>query len=172
MNPTRCLACKIKMAGEAAGHDPKEIMTTETNTAGTTETAPLTAAVNAKTIVKSGQSGTKVMVLAVHKDAAGELIITPIDVEHEDDDQSDLNELETAKRKELLNVCIGNDGAMKKGLGALHGIFAQRLYRAQFRSFEKYCFALYGMNRIPAETVTKAKARVKKLKTTIEEEAK
>jgi len=66
------------MAGEAAGHDPKEIMTTEINTAGITETAPLTAAVNAKTIVKSGQSGTKVMVLAVHKDAAGELIITTL----------------------------------------------------------------------------------------------
>ncbi len=31
------------------------------------------------------------MVLAVHYDAAGKLVITPIDVEHEDDDQSDLS---------------------------------------------------------------------------------
>jgi hypothetical protein len=147
-------------------------MATEINTAGSpTTTAPLTAAVNAETIVKHGDETPKVMVLAVHKDAAGELQITPIDVEHEDDDQSDLTELETAKRKEFRDVCIANDGAMKKALGAMHGIFSQRLYRAQFRSFENYCFALFGMHRIPAETVTKAKARVKKLKATMQEDA-
>jgi len=142
-------------------------MTTKINTAGIAETAPLTAAVNAETIVKAGPDQPKVMVLAVHTDAAGEIIITPIDVGHETDDQRDLTELETAQRKELRDVCIANDGALKKALSALYGIFAQRLYRAQFRSFEKYCFALFGMNRIPADVVTKAKARVNKLKEAI-----
>lgn len=109
------------------------------------------------------------MLLAVHQDAAGEIIITPIDVEHETDDQHDLSDTEIVKRKELRETQIANDGAMKKALGALYEMFDQRLYREQFRTFENFCFALFGMHRIAEPTVTKAKARVKKLKAELEE---
>ncbi len=143
-------------------------MTTEINLAGITATAPTTATEIAETNVNAGPAKPKVMVLAVFKDEAGALVITPIDVEHETDDQRDLTDLEATMRKELRETCIANDAPMKKALAALYGIFTQRLYRAQFRSFENYCFALFGMHRIPAEIVTKAKARVKKLKAELE----
>jgi len=112
----------------------------------------------------------KMMVLAVHVDAAGEIVITPIDVEHEDDDQRDLSATELADKKNLDETYTASEGAMKMALKALYRMFDQRLYREKFRNFENICFALYGTHRIDEMTATKTKARIKKLRAELEEQ--
>ena len=123
-----------------------------------------------KTNVNSKQesSKAKILLLAVHKDAAGEIMITPIDVEHDIDDQSAMTAMQMLKRKEANDVYIANQGMMKKALGSLYQIFDQRLYRTQFRNFENFCFSLFGTYRIADETVTKGMAKMMKLKAQLE----
>jgi len=146
-------------------------MTNEIIVAGNTRTAPTNEPDTSKEMnVTDGPIKPKVMVLAVHVDAAGGIVITPIDVEHEDDDQRDLSATELVDKKNLDETYTANDGPMKKALGALYRMFDQRLYRESFRTFENFCFALYGMHRIDEMTAIKAKARIKKLRAELEEE--
>src|ERR1039458_3208094 len=125
-------------------------MTEEIIVAGNTLTAPTNdnePDTSKEMNVTDGPIKPKIMVLAVHLDAAGEIVITPIDVEHDDDDQRDLSVLEKATKKNLHDDYAANDGPMKKALGALYRMFDQRLYRESFRTFENFCFALYEIGR-------------------------
>lgn len=143
---------------------------TETIEAGIPTTAPATApAPTAATPTKP--SRTKVMVLAVHQDSAGKLVITPIDVEHEKDDQSELSESETTTGAEMLVAYRKDEEDMKRALSALYALFDQRLYRERFKNFENFCFALLGTHRIDDAIAAKAKARVNRLKAAIREDA-
>jgi hypothetical protein len=135
-------------------------MTKEIITAGISETAPVSAPATAE---KS-----TVMVLAVHRDAAGEIVLTPIDVAHDTDDLRGMSSEEMARRKDLDKTYVEHEGAMKKALGALFEIFDGRLYRTQFRTFENFCFAFYGTHRITEVTALKAKAKAKKLQAELE----
>ena len=147
-------------------------MTQEMMEAGIPTTAPLTGPEDADcelTLTEKPVSS-KIMVLAVHRNTAGKIIVTPIDVEHEDDDQSELSVSEQAVRVKMLAEYRANDVAMEKALEALFTMFDKRTYRSAFRTFENFCFALLGAYRIPEVTVRKAKARIKKLKTALEEE--
>jgi hypothetical protein len=56
--------------------------------------------------------------------------------------------------------------AVEQGLQALLPIFAGRLYREKFSSFEKYCFALLGM-ALPEDKLTKLKAKANKVTNTL-----
>ena len=147
-------------------------MTERIDRAGITKTASPTAAVKAERIleISPGRIEPVVMVLAVHMNAGGKIAITPIDVEHERDDQRELSEMEMLERTDLRDMYNKNAGAMKEALTALYDLFNQRLYRTQFRTFENFCFALFGMHRIPKETERKARARVEKLKASLEED--
>jgi hypothetical protein len=129
------------------------------NEAGTSQTAP-----GATDIAERS----KIMVLAVHYDTAGKLVITPIDVEHEQDDQRDLTPSEVETGANMLVTCRENEEVMKNTLAALYTLFYQRLYREKFRSFENFCFAVFGTHRIEDTIATKAKARVNELQTALE----
>ncbi len=120
-------------------------------------------------IINSKPASSKVMLLAVHHDADGKIVITPIDVEHEVDDQSDLTASEHAKQKGAVAAYRAGESAVQNGLDALFTIFDQRLYREQFRNFENFCFSIFGTHRIAEAVVTKAKAKVKKLHAELEE---
>ena len=85
--------------------------------AGTSPTAPSTATATAATLTKP--ASTKVMVLAVHHDTAGKLVITPIDVEHEQDDQRDLSSSESETGANMLVAYREGEDAMKRALAAL-----------------------------------------------------
>lgn len=114
---------------------------------------------SAATTVKS-----KVMVLAVHRNENGEILITPMDVEHEQDDQSSLSSDEILTLKNQGKIYSNNEEAMKKGLEALYEVFEKRLYRESFRNFENFCFAIFDTHRISPEVVRKAKERVEMLR--------
>ena len=147
-------------------------MTEVTTMSGMTETASSTApeAAGFELDLTEKSVDSKIMVLAVHRNTAGKIILTPIDVEHEDDDQTELSASEQAVRVKMLAEYRANDVAMEKALEALFTMFDKRTYRSMFRSFENFCFALLGAYRIPEATVRKVKARIKKLKTALEEE--
>ena len=53
--------------------------------------------------------------------------------------------------------------AVEKGLKALHTIFAGRLPREKFASFENYCFALHNMG-ISEEKLTQLKVKANRLR--------
>jgi hypothetical protein len=132
-------------------------------------TAPFTATTSTAA-ARTKPTETKVMVLAVHPDAEGKLVITPIDIEHEQDDQSELSSGETETGANMLVAYRANGAAMNKALEAPHILFDQRLYRERFRTFENFCFALLGTHRIQDATAAKAKARVERLKTALQED--
>ena len=127
---------------------------TNTNEAGTPTTAPCTAT---ETAVK------KTMVLAVHRNERDEIVLTPIDVEHDHDDQSSLSEAEVTLKRNLFGKYLTDEDAMKRCLGVLYDVFEKRLYREQFRNFENWCFSMYGMYRVGDTLAAKARVRVKKL---------
>jgi hypothetical protein len=120
--------------------------------------------------LETAKKPSKVMVLAVHRDQAGEAVLTPIDIEHESDDQTDLCALEKLAKELLTKTYTANEGAMKDALGALHKIFDQRLYREQFRTFENFCFAMYGTHRINDVLMKKIRKKGKELQADLEEQ--
>ena len=105
----------------------------------------------------------KVMVLGIHRDEKGKILITPLDATHDGDDRRDLSETEVARKKQLRGTYEKNEEAMKRGLEALYEIFEGRLCRDGFRNFENFCFAIFGTHRIPTEAEKRAKARIKEL---------
>ena len=72
-----------------------------------------------------------------------------------------------AARKFSDQTIRAAQGDMLKALGALYEIFSHRLYRNQFRTFENFCFAMYGTHRINDELMKKVKARTNALKSEI-----
>ena len=71
---------------------------------------------------KDGPVMPKIMVLAVHVDAAGEIVITPLDVAHDDDDQRDLCATELEVKKNLDETYTASEGAMKMALSAIPNV--------------------------------------------------
>ena len=100
-------------------------------------------------------SDEKLMVLAVGF-VDGEVVITPLDVEHEQDDQTPLSTAEQSERTKAKVEFAAYQPDMRKALEALYKMFSGRLYRESFRSFENFCFALHGMKRLGDEAVSKA----------------
>ena len=140
--------------------------------AGTSPTAPSTATATAATVKASVTPvKTKVMVLAVHQDADGKLLLTPIDVEHVSDDQRDLSPAEMTTGANALVAYRKNEDAMKLAFEALYTLFSQRLYREKFRTFENFCFALFGTHRIDDTIAARAKARINRYKAALQEDA-
>ena len=86
----------------------------------------------------------KLMVVAICRGRDGQLVITPIDVEHDTDDLTPMTDDQMAARKLSDQTYRSVQGDMMKALGALYEIFSRRLYRNQFRTFENFCFAMYG----------------------------
>ena len=126
-----------------------------------TETAPASAPAEAQ--------DSKIMVLAIHRGQDDQIVITPIDVEHETDDLTEMSPSEFKARKLLDGVFFSKQDEMKEGLAALHGIFEHRLYRNQFRTFENFCFAMYGTHRINDVLMKKARKKVAELATELKE---
>jgi hypothetical protein len=104
----------------------------------------------------------KIMVLAV-QELNGKLVITPIDVEHEEDNQTALSDEQERTRKAAHDALLVEQPAMEQALGHLYELFTDQLYRGSFRTFENFCFALYGMNRIPDDKQTKVRNEVQRL---------
>jgi hypothetical protein len=115
------------------------------------------------------ESTSKIMVLAVQKEN-GRLVITPIDIEHEPENQTALTADEEKARKVAQDAFLNQQPAMEQGLGSLYDVFANELHRGHFRTFENFCFALYGMNRIPEEKKNRIRGKVCKLAAKNQEE--
>ena len=107
----------------------------------------------------------KVMLLAVGL-VNGKLAITPLDLEFEADDQNPLSKAEHTLFKRSQAKFEQYRHGLEQGLQALHPIFAGRLYREKFASFEKYCFALQGM-ALPEDKLNKLKAKANKVTSTL-----
>ena len=130
---------------------------------GTTLTAPVSAPVNAQT--------PKIMVLAIHRNQDGVTVITPIDVQHDADDLTELTERESKAKRILDGEFVAKQQPMTEALAALYEIFAHRLYRGSHRNFENFCFSMYGTHRINDVLMKKISKKVEALKTDIEEES-
>ena len=111
----------------------------------------------------------KIMVLAICRGQDGQIVITPIDEEHDTADLTPMTEDQLAERKLLDQTFCSAQGGMMKALGALYDIFSRRLYRNQFRIFENFCFAMYSTHRINDVLMKKARERVKKLQLDVAE---
>ena len=109
------------------------------------------------------------MVVAICRGRDGQLVITPIDVEHDADDLTPMTDGQLAARKLSDQAIRSAQGDMMKALGALYEIFSRRLYRNQFRTFENFCFAMYGTHRINDALMKKVNARAKALKSDVNE---
>jgi hypothetical protein len=131
-----------------------------TTASGKTLTAPSTPA---------DVQETKLMVIAICRGQNGQLVITPLDVEHDTDDLTPMTDAQTKARKSLDEIFRSTQGEMMKALGALYEIFSQRLYRSHFRTFENFCFALYGTHRVNDALMKKANARAKALRVDVKE---
>jgi uncharacterized protein YifN (PemK superfamily) len=111
----------------------------------------------------------KIMVVAICRGQDGQLVITPIDVEHDTDDLTPMTADQMSARKLADQAFNSAQDVMMKALGALHEIFSRRLYRNQFRTFENFCFALYGTHRINDALMKKVHARARALKSDVNE---
>jgi hypothetical protein len=139
----------------------ERIMTEVTTVSGMTQTAPAGASVEAQ--------DPKIMLLAIHRGEDDQILITPIDVEHDTDDLSEMSEGEKKAKKILDRVYETKQADMKEALTALYRIYEHRLYRNQFRTFENFCFAIYGTNRIDDLLLKKARQRTKALEAELKE---
>ena len=111
----------------------------------------------------------KLMVVAICRGRDGQMVITPIDVEHDTDDLTPMTDEQMAARKLSDQAIRSAQGDMMKAFGALYEIYSRRLYRNQFRTFENFCFAMYGTHRINDALIKKVNARAKALKTDVNE---
>jgi hypothetical protein len=102
----------------------------------------------------------KVLVLAVGV-VDGNLVITPIDLEFEADDQSPLSKAEQSLFKKTQTTFEQHRHEFQEALKALHILFAGRLCREKFASFDKFCFALQGMS-LPEKKLAELKAKASK----------
>jgi hypothetical protein len=100
----------------------------------------------------------KLMVLAIGLED-DEVVITPLDVEHDDDDQSPLSPAEAKERTQMKVEFAAYRPDMQRGLCALHKMFSGRLYRGSFRTFENFCFALHGMKRLNDTALSMARMK-------------
>lgn len=139
----------------------KTILSKQINEAGTSPTAPASAPADAQ--------DPKLMVIAVHRGPDGNIVITPIDVEHDTDDLTPMTENELKARKLLDGVFESKKAELNEALTALYTMFEHRLYRGSFRSFENYCFAIYGTNRINDVLMKKARKRADALEADVKE---
>jgi hypothetical protein len=135
---------------------------------------PVTSAAEAKPDAgplsqTAGAPDQKLMVVAICRSRDGRMVITPIDVEHDTDDLTPMSDAQMEVRKSLDQAFQSAQADMMKALGALHEIFSRRLYRNQFRTFENFCFAMYGTHRINDVLMKKVNARVNALKTEVNE---
>jgi len=74
------------------------------------------------------------------------------------------------KAKRLLDeIFRSTQGDLMKALGALYEIFSHRLYRSHFRTFENFCFAMYGTHRINDALMKKVNERARALKVDVKE---
>ena len=106
----------------------------------------------------------KLMVLAIGLEDDA-VVITPLDIEHENDDQSSLSQNEQKERTQMKVEFAAYQPDMQRGLRALHKMFSGRLYRESFRTFENFCFALHGMKRLNDVALSKAREKtVQRLK--------
>ena len=137
-------------------------MTDNTSESSVTENAP-SAPVEAQL--------PKIMTLAVYRDQDGKLIVTPIDVNHDCDDLRELTEPEWKAKRILDGEFVANQPAMNNALAALYELYNHRLYRSQFRTFENFCFAMYGTNRINDVLMNRIRQRVKALKADLKEQS-
>ena len=113
----------------------------------------------------------KIMILAIHRGQDDQIVITPIDVEHTNDDLTELSDSEFKARKLLDSVFKASHGPMMESLAALYEIFDHRLYRNQFRTFENFCFAIYGTSRINDVLMKRVKQRSKALEAEVRGDA-
>jgi hypothetical protein len=104
----------------------------------------------------------KVLLLAVTT-RNGITVITPLDLESEGDDQTPLSQDEQRLFRENHAAFTQYQEGCEKGLKALHTIFAGRLPREKFASFENYCFALHNMG-ISEEKLTQLKVKANRLR--------
>jgi hypothetical protein len=104
----------------------------------------------------------KVLLLAVST-RNGKLVISPLDLESEGDNQTPLSESEQQLFKENHAAFTKYQEGFEKGLNALHTIFAGRLPREKFASFENYCFALHDMS-ISEDKLTQLKVKANRLR--------
>jgi hypothetical protein len=103
----------------------------------------------------------KVLVLAVGV-VDGKPVITPFDLEFATDDQTPLSKAEFTLFKKSQAQFEQHRHGLEQALQALHPIFAERLHREKFATFEKYCFALLGM-ALPEDQMNKLKAKANKI---------
>ena len=117
-------------------------------------------------VVKSSANQTantdeKVLLLAVTT-RNGKIVITPLDLEFEGDDQTPL----TGEEQRLFKKCHAefteHQQGVEEGLKALHTMFAGQLPREKFSSFENYCFALHDMG-ISEEKLAQLKVKANRL---------
>jgi len=111
----------------------------------------------------------KLMVVAICRGRDGQMVITPIDVEHDTDDLTPMTDDQMAARKLSEQTYRSVQGDMMKALDALYEMFSRRLYRNQFRNFENFCFVMYGTHRINEVLMKKVNARANALKSDITE---
>jgi len=110
----------------------------------------------------------KVLVLVVGK-VDGEVVITSLDVDHNQDDQTELTDLDLKRKQAAEKVFAENHNALKTGLSALYEVYAGRLYRTSFRTFENYCFVKSDMKRLSDEKLARAEAKYRKAKAEVED---
>jgi hypothetical protein len=92
--------------------------------------------------------------------------ITPLDLEFEKDDQTPLSKAEQTLFKRSQARFEQHRRGLEEALQALYPIFAGRLYREKFASFEKYAFALLGM-ALPQDKLAKLKAKANQVASTL-----
>ena len=144
-----------------------------------TATTPISTPANQPPVARPGISAArlqptpettnqKLLVVAICRGRDGQMLITPIDVEHATDDLTPMTDEQLAARKVSDQAIRSAQGDMMKALGELYEIFSRRLYRNQFRTFENFCFAMYGTHRINDALMKQVNARAKALKADVE----
>jgi|SRR5208282_3208733 len=128
----------------------------------TTNTALADEPVMKSSANHTSSSEEKVLLLAVST-RNGTVVISPLDLESEGDDQTPLTEAEQQLFKKSYADFTQHQEAGEKALLALRTMFAGQLPRDKFASFEKFCFALCGMS-LPEDKLTQLKVKANRLR--------
>jgi hypothetical protein len=131
----------------------------------TTNTGPTDKPSKQSSTKKTTPTNAKVLVLAVSL-VDGKYTITPFDFEFEKDEQTPLSKAELTLFKRNQAKFEQHRHGLEQALQALHPIFAGRLHREKFASFEKYCFSLLGL-ALPEDQMNKLKAKANKAASTL-----
>lgn len=155
---------------ETATPIPQQVRPTNTPPAPAQASSTTWSGIDDASLQKAAEvQDQKLMVVAICRGRDGQVVITPIDVEHDADDLTPMTDSQMAARKLSDQTFRSAQGDMMNALGALYEIFSCRLYRNQFRTFENFCFAMYGTHRINDALMKKVNARAKALKTDVSE---